>query len=139
MLQNRHYGLGHYGRKAVRVESVPQVEVVDQNQITDAAKSEPAANPVGEKEGAATSQKVPQNLTNRVLDGLLWTTSSYGVQAVLRLLVVTVLARLLTPEDFGLTSAAGIVLGLASYITEFGLFSVIEQRSVIEERHLRTA
>jgi PST family polysaccharide transporter len=80
-----------------------------------------------------------KNLTQRVLDGLLWTTSSYGVQAVLRLVVITVLARLLTPEDFGLMSAASIVLGLAAYITEFGLFSVIEQRAEIEERHLRTA
>lgn len=81
----------------------------------------------------------PSSLTHRVIGGLLWTLSGYGVQAVFRLVIMVLLTRLLTPSDFGVASAAGVVLGLAGFFAEFGLFSVIEQRPVLEERHIRTA
>lgn len=79
------------------------------------------------------------SLTFRVLTGLFWTFSSSGVQAVLRIVVLVFMARLLTPEDFGLVGAASIIVGLATFFFEFGISSTIEQRPQLEERHLRTA
>jgi PST family polysaccharide transporter len=91
------------------------------------------------KDTFARDEQSANSLTHRVVGGVLWTFSGVVVQAFLRIIVVILLARLLTPADFGLASAASIVIGLASFVTEFGLFTVIEQRPHIEERHLRTA
>ena len=49
--------------------------------------------------------------TNRTLSGLLWTSLGTGAQAVLQLVVLAILARLLTPTDFGLAAAALVVVG----------------------------
>ena len=44
--------------------------------------------------------------------GFAWTGAGYGAQAVGQLLLLVVLARELTPEDFGVVQAALVVIGL---------------------------
>jgi O-antigen/teichoic acid export membrane protein len=75
----------------------------------------------------------------QVLSGLFWLFSGTGVQAILRTIVLVVLARLLTPEMFGVIGAASVALGFAGFFFEFGIASALERRPELDERHLRTA
>ena len=81
----------------------------------------------------------PESLTYRVLNGLFWMLSGAGVRAFLRITILVILARLLTPEAFGLIGAAAIILNLAGFFFEFGMSSAIEQRPELQEKHLSTA
>ncbi len=80
-----------------------------------------------------------KSLTQRTLSGLFWLFSGSSVHAVLRLLVLLVLARLLTPKDFGLVGAAMVVIGFSSLFSQLGMGPAIVQRPNLEDRHLRTA
>ena len=51
---------------------------------------------------------------------------------LLSLLVTMVLARLLTPEDFGLIAAANIIVGATVLLTQFGLNTVLVQRVTVD-------
>ncbi len=79
-----------------------------------------------------------KNITQRTLGGLFWLSSGSGVQAVLRLLVLIVLARLLTPEDFGLVGAAMVVVAFSTLFSQLGMGPAIIQRPNLEDRHLRS-
>lgn len=85
------------------------------------------------------AEKPTRNLTQHTLSGLLWMLSGSGVYALLRMLVLVVLSRLLTPEDFGLASTGLLVLGFASLVSQAGMEQAIVQRPQVEERHLRAA
>jgi O-antigen/teichoic acid export membrane protein len=83
--------------------------------------------------------KQAPSLTERTLGSAVWMFSGTGIQAGLRLLVLTILARLLGPADFGLAAAASVVIGFFQIFLRTGIRPVIVQRPVLEERHLRTA
>ena len=78
------------------------------------------------------------SLTHRTLAGMLW--AAYGKVAynVTRLVVLGILARLLTPADFGLLSAALIVTGLSMVVSSVGVGPALIQRPTLEQRHLET-
>jgi O-antigen/teichoic acid export membrane protein len=79
------------------------------------------------------------DLTHRTVSGLLWTGWGRVANAALQLGIVGVLARLLSPADFGVVSAALIVVGLSSIVSQIGLGPAIVQRRDLEPRHLDTA
>lgn len=64
--------------------------------------------------------------------------SGTGFQAILQIVVVMVLARLLTPADFGVVGAALIVVGFSELLSQLGIGQAIVQRSNLELRHIRT-
>jgi O-antigen/teichoic acid export membrane protein/thymidylate kinase len=78
-------------------------------------------------------------LTKRTLGGLLWTSLGTGAQAVLQLLVLAILARLLSPADFGLAAAALVVVGLSAVFSELGIGPAVVQRLDLQPAHLRSA
>lgn len=78
-------------------------------------------------------------MKGKVLKGTLWFSSGTLVRAALRILVISVLARLLVPEDFGLVGAAGIFIALAELFSTSGMVYVVVQRTELEQRHVRTA
>jgi PST family polysaccharide transporter len=78
-------------------------------------------------------------LTNRTLGGLLWTSLGTGGQAVLQLVVLAILARLLTPADFGLAAAALVVVGFSAVFSQLGIGPAVVQRLDLEVSHLRAA
>jgi len=80
-----------------------------------------------------------RDLTNRTLSGLLWTAWGTGAQAVIQLVVLVVLARLLAPAEFGVVSAALVVINFSRILYQFGLGPALVQRPVIEARHVGTA
>lgn len=70
---------------------------------------------------------------------MFWTASSNGLNAVLKVVVLIVLARLLTPADFGIVSAALIVIGFSAIFSQLGLGPALVQRRELEPRHIQTA
>jgi PST family polysaccharide transporter len=80
-----------------------------------------------------------RGLTHRTLAGMLWMSYGKAAYAILQLVVLGVLARLLTPAQFGVVSAALVVIGLSSIVSQLGLGPAIVQRPQLEQRHLDTA
>ena len=85
--------------------------------------------------GNGTSHRV--SLTDRTISGMLWNMSGAVVQAALQLAIVSVLARLLVPEDFGLVGAAVVVIEFCQIFTQIGVGPAIVQRSDLREEHVR--
>jgi len=76
-------------------------------------------------------------LTERAVVGVLWTSLAVGMQAFLQLLALIVLARLLTPSQFGVFAAALTVIGLISILSEFGVAAALVQHPNLDQRHQR--
>jgi PST family polysaccharide transporter len=68
-----------------------------------------------------------------------WRLAGAGVAAVSQLTIGVLLARLLTPADFGVAALAYVVLGLAQPIGNLGLGNAVVQRAGLTDRHIRTA
>src|SRR5947209_13875463 len=79
-----------------------------------------------------------QSMTNRTLSGLFWMSLATGANVLALLLVGLVLARLLTPADFGLAAAALMVIGFSAIFSEFGIGPAVVQRPELRTEHLRT-
>ncbi|MEO6056687.1 MAG: lipopolysaccharide biosynthesis protein, partial [Gemmatimonadales bacterium] len=80
-----------------------------------------------------------QSLTQRTLHGLLWMGSGKAAYTLLQLVVLGLLGRLISPQQFGIVSAALVVTGLSSIVSNLGLGPAIVQRPTLERRHLDTA
>lgn len=78
-------------------------------------------------------------LTARTLSGFKWSFFTSAGQTLLSLAVVMVLARLLTPEEFGQLAIAAIFLALAATVGERGIGLALIQRYHLTERHVATA
>jgi len=87
----------------------------------------------------AARPKKGRGLTHRTLAGMLWMSYGKAVYGILQLVVLGVLARLVTPAEFGVVSAALVVIGLSSIVSQLGLGPAIVQRPQLERRHLDTA
>lgn len=77
-----------------------------------------------------------EGLTLQAARGVAWTGAFQLLAQPLTLVVGVVLARLLTPSDFGVMGMAGIVLGLMALINEFGLASAVIQKKELSDREL---
>ncbi len=71
--------------------------------------------------------------------GLAWTSGGYAIQAGAQFAVLALLARFLTPVEFGLASAALVVIGLARIITDSLVGPAITQKAGLTDAHVRTA
>jgi PST family polysaccharide transporter len=80
-----------------------------------------------------------RSLSRETLEGFLWMFAGAGGQAVLRVVVIAVLARLLTPADFGIVSAAMTVIALADIFGQIGISPAIVQMSDLSSLHVRVA
>ena len=74
------------------------------------------------------TEQNPESITQRTLHGLFWMFSGTGIQAVLQVLVSSILAHLLTPADFGLVSAALVVVGFSVIFSQLGIGPAVVQR-----------
>src|SRR5215207_3449745 len=73
-------------------------------------------------------------LTRLAVRGVLWQGLSFGLGRALTLVTTVVLARLLTPEEFGLVGFALVFVAFAEYVTDLG----VAQALVYFERDRRT-
>ncbi len=85
------------------------------------------------------SGDAPGGLQGRVARGLTWTVvHTWGGQA-LSLIVFVILARLLTPDAFGLVALAAVFVALAQLVVDQGLGDALVQRPEITPSHVDTA
>lgn len=80
-----------------------------------------------------------RGLSQEIFSGILWTSWGKGAKTLLQFVVLVLLARLMTPHEFGVIGAALIVVGFSEIFTRIGLGPAIIQRAELEPRHLRTA
>jgi O-antigen/teichoic acid export membrane protein len=80
-----------------------------------------------------------RSLSARATSGLGWSSLSYLTQGVGQILVVAVLARYVTADDFGVISATLLVVGFGKLFTQSIVGPALVQRASLEHRHLVTA
>jgi PST family polysaccharide transporter len=80
-----------------------------------------------------------ESLVVRTARAAQWRLAGAGLLAGSQLAVTVVLARLLTPTDFGLMALTLVVTGLIQPFSELGVGAAIVQRREMTERHLRVA
>ena len=77
------------------------------------------------------------SLSERTLSGLGWSYLATFIKALLSLLVLVILARLLTPVDFGLLGIAWIFVVLGARFGQAIVGPAIVQRHELTERHIQ--
>ncbi|MBW2000317.1 MAG: lipopolysaccharide biosynthesis protein, partial [Deltaproteobacteria bacterium] len=84
--------------------------------------------------------------TNRVMElrekmvkGTAWSILSQAVRLLLRLGVVAILARLLTPDDFGLIAMVTVFTNLLLLLNDLGIPAAIIQKQDLGENQLSSA
>jgi O-antigen/teichoic acid export membrane protein len=80
----------------------------------------------------------PPELTATVVGGVAWKALSYAFSEALRIGVVIVLARLLTPEDYGIAGMAMVVVAFMTIFTDPALSAALIQRPVVDEHDRST-
>jgi PST family polysaccharide transporter len=81
----------------------------------------------------------PLTLTERTAGAAQWRFAGSALNVLSQFAIGVVLARLLTPADFGVVALAMIVLGVARPIGELGIGNALVQRATLTERHIRAA
>lgn len=97
---------------------------------TDPETGDPAPEPAGAP---------GRGLAQRTVGGFAWVVMAHGGQMVLQLVVLAILARLLTPADFGVVAAALVVINISTYVGELGLRHALVQRLELRAAHVRVA
>jgi PST family polysaccharide transporter len=81
----------------------------------------------------------PRSYGRRALSGALWLSFARAINVAANLAAIAVLARLLTPEQFGLFAVAGIVVALANTLSDGAFALPLVQREDVTPVHIRTA
>src|SRR3990172_9640681 len=80
-----------------------------------------------------------KSLTDKTISGLNWNFANTYSNAIITTIIGVVLARLLTPKDFGLIGMVVVFTGLADLFATLGLGKLIIRMKNINEDHIRTA
>jgi len=75
-------------------------------------------------------------LKEQVVSGVKWSGVSMGVTATLQFVTLAVLARFLSPSDFGLMGMIMVVIGLAQVFTDMGVSNAIIHRQDVTKHQL---
>lgn len=73
----------------------------------------------------------------RLISSLAWQYVLTGTTAVLQVVVIAILSRLITKEDFGLLGMMLVFSGFAQLFSQFGVGHAIIQRDELNEIHIR--
>jgi O-antigen/teichoic acid export membrane protein len=87
----------------------------------------------------STPGEEPEDLTRTVVRGASLAGSGFVLAQVLNLGFYIALARLATPEDFGIIAAASVLLGSAMLVTESGMVAALIHRNDRIEEATHTA
>ncbi len=79
------------------------------------------------------------SLTAHTVRGFAWAFTGSVGQAVLQIAATVVLARLLTPQQFGAVAAALLVIGLAQLLTQLGVSAALVQRHTLTDEDVSAA
>src|SRR5439155_13431562 len=95
------------------------------------AKKNHSSKEIDAKERHLSTDHLLTDLKGRTVSGAFITIASQGAQFVLSLVSIMVLARLLTPKDFGLFAMVTTVIGYLRVFKDAGLSTVTVQREGI--------
>jgi O-antigen/teichoic acid export membrane protein len=84
------------------------------------------------REPAHNGEDQPQSLAKTTLHGALWMTAGRFMKAPTNLLTVAILARLLTPADFGVVAIGLVVIGLGAILVDGSFGMVLVQRQKMD-------
>src|ERR1700679_2648142 len=87
---------------------------------------------------AFSTEHLHADLKGRSVRGGMLTLTSQGVQFVMQSVSTIVLARLLTPADFGLVAMVTAITGLGQGFADLGLSEATVQREKISHRQVST-
>lgn len=79
-----------------------------------------------------------ESLKNKTIKGVGWTALGTGMQFAIQFIVSIILARLLTPDDYGLIGIITIFIVVADCITISGFFSSLIQKKEVTEADYST-
>jgi lipopolysaccharide exporter len=79
------------------------------------------------------------SLTRRTAAGMASSTTAMLLTAVFQVVYTAVMARLLTPREFGLVAMANIVIGLMSQLSRFGVGPALIQHPRLDDELIRSA
>ncbi|MGI8843272.1 MAG: oligosaccharide flippase family protein, partial [Gemmatimonadaceae bacterium] len=96
--------------------------------IASAARDEPER--INRDSVEAEAQR-SLDLDRSLVDGIAWTGAMRFLAQALRWSATLLLARLLSPADYGLVGYATVYLGLVALVNELGLSAAI-----VQQRHL---
>lgn len=78
-------------------------------------------------------------LTKRTAQGLAWSLSTLLTRTILSIVSVAVLARLLSPHDYGVMSAAAIIVAFGTMLSGLGLGPALVQHQALTKAHVSAA
>jgi O-antigen/teichoic acid export membrane protein len=79
-----------------------------------------------------------RNFKTKTLNAASWSLASNGVSQFLSFFIGIFLARLLTPDDFGLVAMTVVFTAFASLFSNIGLDQALIQKQDIKERHINS-
>lgn len=79
------------------------------------------------------------NLRQKTFKGLFWSFLSQGGRQVSQIVITTILARLLSPNDFGILAMVTVFTNFAMIFSEMGVSSALVQKQDTHERHYYSA
>jgi O-antigen/teichoic acid export membrane protein len=82
---------------------------------------------------------VSDNLPKQAGAALVWKGVQLSAVNCIQLVRVLILARLLSPEDFGIMAIGMVVIGLLVTATDFGMTPALVQHTRVDERHYNGA
>jgi O-antigen/teichoic acid export membrane protein len=75
-------------------------------------------------------------LKTKAISGVKWNASAMVTSSALQFITLAVLARLLSPSDFGLMGMVMVVINFAQAFGDMGMSNAIIQRRTVPENHL---
>lgn len=79
----------------------------------------------------------PQNADRALVHGIAWTAGAKWATQIVTWASTIVVARLLTPDDYGLVGMAAVYLGLVALVSEFGIGSAVVTLNDLTEESIQ--
>lgn len=76
-------------------------------------------------------------MKNKIIKSVMWMGGASIFSQLITWVFTFAIARLLSPEDYGLIGMAGIYIGMTEYINELGIGSAIVQRQDLNDEDIR--
>ncbi|MBT1070890.1 lipopolysaccharide biosynthesis protein [Pelotalea chapellei] len=76
-------------------------------------------------------------MKDRIIKGIFWLGGASLLSQAATWLSTIVVARILNPSDYGLIALAGIYIGFAEYVNEFGIGTAIIQKKDLDPQDIR--
>lgn len=76
------------------------------------------------------------SLTSKTTKGVFWSGSSQVLKQIFQLIITAILARLLSPSDFGTLGMATVFISFITIFNEMGISAAIVQKKDMKHEHL---